>query len=157
MTWYAVSCAVAFVDVINDPRAVGGIKAAQDSVEIRLIGGVDRVEHAAKFVVKSVLEVRGAPQQVVGRIPLLVKKQLVELRDGGRKLLDLGLTQLDWIRRQDVVELSKVMRSCCQIEDLFRLEFVCHSPRFQKHGNDKSRPLFIMLTAYWYSSYIQVV
>ena len=96
------------------------MKATHDSVEVRLIGGVDRVEHAAKPVIERVFEVRGAPQQVVGRIPLLVKKQLVELRDRGRKLLDLGLTQIDRIRRQDIVEFSEVARGGCQIDDLLK-------------------------------------
>jgi hypothetical protein len=67
------------------------MQSSQGSVEVRLIGRVNRVEHAAKLVVKRVFEGQGVPQHLIGRIPLLVEKQLVELRDGGRELLDLGL------------------------------------------------------------------
>ena len=86
--WYAVSCAVALVDVMHDLRAVGGMQSSQGSVEVRLIRGVDRVKHAAKPMVKRVFEVQRAPQHVIGRTPLLVKKQRVEPRDRSRELLD---------------------------------------------------------------------
>lgn len=127
------------------------------SVEARLIGRVNRVEHAAKPVVERVFEAQGVPQHTIGRLPLLVKKQRVELRDGARELLVLGFAQRDWIRRQDIVEFSEVMRvpvrsRTCSGVNTSVIPFASRSA-----GTIKSRPPFTSLTACWYSSNTQVV
>lgn len=49
---YAVPGAVTFVEVQHDLSAIGGAESCESSVEARLFGGVDGVEHAPKLVIK---------------------------------------------------------------------------------------------------------
>ena len=70
------------------------MKPGQNSVEVRPIGGVDREEHPAKLVIEGVFEVRGVSEQAVGRIPLLVQEQLIELLDASREFRELGCAEL---------------------------------------------------------------
>jgi hypothetical protein len=62
------------------------MESAENSFEALLIGGIDREEHTAKLVVERAFEVRRAPQQIVGRIPLLAQEQLVELGNCSREI-----------------------------------------------------------------------
>src|SRR5262245_16869512 len=96
---YAVLRAETLVEVEHDLLTVDRMESGESSVEARLIGGVHRMQHAPKLVIECVSEVLGAPQRVVGLLPLLVQEDSIELPHGGREFPDLPLAQCDRIWR----------------------------------------------------------